>query len=378
MPRLMFTIVLTALLSHSSLCQLSTLNNYTGTWSGSGSWTGGTQPNPLTAQINDEIDIYGYITREGSLSFDNLGNNTDQIRIYDTLVIEGNVTFENNAMSLSIQSGGVMIVFGDFTANNKVDMGNGGILAITGNLTLSGGQQDYVDNGGDLYVDGTISGNGDTGDADAIDQPTTSLDGSVVTGEQDLFDFINGGGSTPLPITLANFYARPLESSVELSWTTLTEENFEYFEIQRSHNGAEFEVIDYVDGHGNSTEAIDYTYIDHKPIYGISYYRLNAVDYDGSNEIFKIVSVNYLPQTLQLDMYPNPGNGDFVNFSLALPTTPKFTRLAIYNANGGLIVDEELPTAQHQVNFSNNLSPGLYIARITIDNYTKAQRMVVQ
>lgn len=375
--KLFLSIVVFIFLNFSAVAQLSTLNNHTGLWANSGSWTSTTQPNPLTNNINDEIDVYGYITVQGDLNFDNLGNNSDEIVIYDTLVVEGNVNFETNAMSLTIKSGGLMIVFGSFSANNKVDMQNGGVLAITGDLTLNGGKQDYVDNGGSLYVDGAISGNGDTGEADAIDLPTTDLDGSVETGEQELFDFINDGGSEPLPITLGDFSVLIVNSEVELQWETRSEENFDYFEIQRSLNGDEFEVIGTVSGNGNSNERINYGYIDTAPLYGRSYYRLNAVDFDGTFEIFSSLVVNFTPDEKAFNVYPNPGNGFALNIDLFLPSKARFQELSIYGMDGVLVYSATLETDSNQIEFTSQLSPGIYIAKITLDNYASTNRIIV-
>lgn len=355
--------------------QFPTKDNYPGTWNDADSWTSG-QPSPLNTGINDEIDVYGYITRQGSLSFANIGKNSDEIIIYDTLVVQGDMTFENNSISLTVKTGGLLVVFGNFVANNKVDLANGGTMVITGDMTLSGGNQDYVDNGGGLYVDGVINGNGDTGDADGVDQPTSDLNNTGDNGEQSLYNFIQSGGSSSLPITLGRFELRSDEESVHLSWTTLSEENFSFFEVQRSSDGLHFDVIGRVSGHGFSSAAIDYVYLDDSPIYGKAYYRLNAVDYDGSNEIFQIVQVVYSPAKSIPNIYPNPSNGQVMSIQLNLDQTPRAQQLVVTDTRGRVIFESSNIMDFNQLS-QRNLPNGLYFIRIQIDNLVFNKKLVV-
>ena len=356
----------------------TTLNNFTGPWENPASWVSGSQPNPLTTGINDEADVYGYITLNGSLSFANIGANSKYFTIRDTLVVQGNMTFENNSVNLRIADGGLLVVFGDFTANNKVTLDNGGILVVTGDLTLNGGQNEYVDGGGSLYVDGTISGNGDTAAADAIDQPSTNLDGSSDEGEQSLFNFIAGSGETPLPIVLNYFEARPLNDGILLSWETLTEENFDYFEIQHSENGLDFEVIGTVEGHGFSSNPHQYAFADHTPATGWNFYRLRAIDFDGTYEVFEVIKIENRPDFSAVRLYPNPGSGEFINISVPeklLSGQP--VNLTVVDVNGAVLLRQEVTSSQVSTPFQSKLAPGLYIVSLQTMDYTTSLRLLV-
>lgn len=355
--------------------QFETKNNYTGTWNDVASWSAG-QPNPLTTNIDDEANIYGYITREGSLSFANIGNNADEIIIYDTLVVEGNMTFETNSISLKVETGGLLVIFGDFVANNKVDLENGGTMVIIGDMTLNGGSQDYIDNGGGLYVDGEITGNGDTGDADGTDQPSTNLNNTGDNGKQKLFDFIQNGGSTSLPITLGSFEAKSNATFVELKWTTLSEENFSYFEIQRSSDGFNFEIIERVDGQGFASQSTNYVFLDYTPLYGQGYYRLNAIDYDGTNEIFQTIQVVHRPESVSPVIYPNPSNGQSVSVMLHLDQLPTNQQFLITNANGRVVFESEDLT-NFNLDGLSGLPRGLYFVKIQIDNLVFNEKLIV-
>lgn len=122
----------------------------------------------------------------------------------------------------------------------------------------------------------------------------------------------------PLPIELIDFTATVEGPNVRLNWSTASEVNNDYFEIERSSDGNTFTPILSQAGAGNSTSSIDYTDLDRNPFYGLSYYRLKQVDFDGKVSYSKAVSITFdKPQGDELFVYPNPAkneivlNGDF-------------------------------------------------------------------
>ncbi|MFK7950919.1 MAG: hypothetical protein AB8G11_25290 [Saprospiraceae bacterium] len=114
-----------------------------------------------------------------------------------------------------------------------------------------------------------------------------------------------------LPVELANFKAFVQQNNtVLLRWTTLSEENNEKFEIQRSRDGKTWETIDFVEGHGQSVERIDYDWTDETVEAGINYYRLKQFDFDGKFEIHKTVSIEITSTSgLIVQAFPNPTSG---------------------------------------------------------------------
>ncbi len=369
--------LLVSLLVYSQLAQgqHQTLNDYIGAWETGASWLNGSQPDPLANGINVNISVYGYITANSSLSFA-ANNESKSIIIYDTLVVKGDMHFNNKAMDLVVEDGGLLVVFGDFSATNKISIANGGTMAVTGNMTFSDSGQDTFENIGDgkLYVDGTISGNTD---ADGIDEPTTSLDGSAEPGEQQLFNFINNEGETLLPITLSYFTGALQHKSVALAWETLTEENFDYFEVQRSVNGAAFETIGAVKGNGFTSEPQQYAFTDPSPRIGFNYYRLNAVDYDGTSELFQVISVEVKPDFSSVRIYPNPNNGD--SFTLAIPENLQggIFNLAVTDVNGNVLLEQQVAESTVQASFQSKLAPGIYFVSLETLNYTSTLRLLV-
>lgn len=111
--------------------------------------------------------------------------------------------------------------------------------------------------------------------------------------------------SSTLPIELLNFEAIQNRSSVEVNWQTASEINNSFFEIERSKNTDEWEVIGKVSGAGNSHSLLSYSIMDDFPLTEISYYRLKQVDFDKSFSYSKIAVVNF-NSTTTIKAYPNP------------------------------------------------------------------------
>jgi hypothetical protein len=97
----------------------------------------------------------------------------------------------------------------------------------------------------------------------------------------------------PLPITLLSFDANARNRDVQLSWTTATEVNNDFFTVERSADAVNFDPILVKDGAGTSTVLHNYEDYDLHPLSGISYYRLKQTDFDGKFAYSDIISVRF-------------------------------------------------------------------------------------
>lgn len=111
-----------------------------------------------------------------------------------------------------------------------------------------------------------------------------------------------------LPVTLNSFHATPLpENAVKLDWVTESERNNDFFAIEHSVDGDEWNQIGEVKGAGNSTVQNSYTWTDNTPTTGLSYYRLQQTDFDGVTTYLDPVSVyRETIRSGELLIYPNP------------------------------------------------------------------------
>ncbi len=123
-------------------------------------------------------------------------------------------------------------------------------------------------------------------------------------------DFTGNGNGSPLPITLLSFEAQPVIENVAITWTTATETNNDYFTVERSKDGLNFEAIIEIDGAGNSNEVLNYKVTDFSPYEGTSYYRLKQTDFDGKFAYSNVEAVEFGKpvQSQEWTVFPNPSN----------------------------------------------------------------------
>lgn len=189
--------------------------------------------------------------------------------------------------------------------------------------------------------------------------------------------------SSPLPIELIAFDAVVNEDKVDITWTTSGEINNDYFSIEKSKNGIDFEFVTNIAGAGNSTNVLDYSTVDYNPYKGISYYRLKQTDYNGQFTYSNLVAVEYKgdENSFNFNAFPNPNNGEqcYVNLPDGLGKEIKIT---VYNINGTEAYSNEIITSNEYSNvstidFAKKLNPGIYFITITYDQETCKQRIII-
>jgi subtilisin-like proprotein convertase family protein len=117
---------------------------------------------------------------------------------------------------------------------------------------------------------------------------------------------------TALPVGLLSFDATAISNDrVQLVWETATEQNNDFFLIERSSNGLDnWEFVSHVNGAGNSNSPRNYMTFDEAPLDGISYYRLSQFDFDGTHFVadLQTVLIDRNSET-GIEVFPNPSTG---------------------------------------------------------------------
>lgn len=96
----------------------------------------------------------------------------------------------------------------------------------------------------------------------------------------------------PLPQVLLSFDAIIVDKKVELTWSSDTENNNNFFTVEKSKDAFVFEDVVTIKGFGNYSNIMSYYDIDYNPYEGISYYRLSQTDAEGNVLSSRLVSVN--------------------------------------------------------------------------------------
>ncbi|MEO6758875.1 MAG: PQQ-dependent sugar dehydrogenase, partial [Saprospiraceae bacterium] len=178
--------------------------------------------------------------------------------------------------------------------------------------------------------------------------------------------------SSPLPITLSSFSGRYENGSSHLIWSTATEKNGAYFQVERKTEGGDFQNIGRVTAVGESTTPQHYFFDDPLARPGENIYRLRMVDRDGSFKFSSAITILVL-ETGHWQLSPNPATGQ-VTLSVYGETEPARLRLEIYNTQGRQVLAHEqiAPTLPyHQKLQIGQLPVGVYFCRLEIDGKTE-------
>lgn len=263
-----------------------------GDWNNGASWVGGVVP---VSGVDDAVIPAG-----------------------STIEITGTVNFN-----------GIIDVFGDLSIG--IFFGADGFLVMDDMSSLN------INTGSTVFIS-TIAGG----------SSTLTIGANTYTNYflflAEIIIYVAGGGTLPMsvteagvvtPVQLLFFEAKLTDNIVELKWATASEENFDYFALERSADGANFIEITQIQGMGDFFNRVDYSYEDELPLIGRSYYRLRSVDFDGYTEIFDYVMVKMEGVANQFNVYPNPiSNNQFsikTNFE-----SESSSELIVYNSLGGI------------------------------------------
>lgn len=89
-----------------------------------------------------------------------------------------------------------------------------------------------------------------------------------------------------LPVELSSFSGRNTKKGNLIMWSTDSERDASHFIIERSTDAKNWENIHYENAVGNSTNTMNYSFVDDSYDRSINYYRLNQFDIDGANTLY--------------------------------------------------------------------------------------------
>lgn len=95
-----------------------------------------------------------------------------------------------------------------------------------------------------------------------------------------------------LSVKLKDFFGNNSLGKNHLIWSTSSELNNDFFELERSEDGLIWQKIATIDGNGTTSESINYGYVDEHFRNVLNYYRLTQVDFDGTKETYQTISID--------------------------------------------------------------------------------------
>jgi hypothetical protein len=174
-----------------------------------------------------------------------------------------------------------------------------------------------------------------------------------------------GGNNQPLPVELVSFNGACEDGNVHLSWQTASEFNSSHFDVEKSRDGENWQVIETIPAAGNSHELLNYETFD-QVSNALNYYRLNQVDIDGTNKRYDPIAVSCEASSYGIFItYPNPSNEGF-NILINDNELEGEMNMNIYTAAGSITLQKRIVVKESINVFMMNekLLPGVYFIEI--------------
>lgn len=167
-------------------------------------------------------------------------------------------------------------------------------------------------------------------------------------------------GNSPLPVKLISFTAAPTNKGITIDWKSVSEENFDYYELQRAGEDLVFAPLARIENKGGHNLTTTYQYLDTRPFSGKHYYRLKSVDVDGSFEYSDLAWATL--EFSEVNAYPNPVVGK--KFVLELQDLANSPVAVIMNSRGNEVVRLAVSSGRQEISLPAQLDPGIYYLRI--------------
>lgn len=226
-----------------------------------------------------------------------------------------------------------------------------------------------VDDDGNFSNGGTTCySNGDgTGISISYSNPTITVSGLTNThfanASTSYFTIASTNIVTPLPVELITFktFCNENEGKAELRWEVESEQDEDYYTIEKSLDGISFSELIQIDAKNLGNVHTVYSYVDEERINGLTtYYRLKQTDMNGESDVLAIESVD-CSASEEPYIYPNP-----VNNEIHLVSQTSIV-VEILDMIGQTITSFSLPAGDNIVDFYQYDS-GSYLFKIVNTN----------
>jgi hypothetical protein len=177
--------------------------------------------------------------------------------------------------------------------------------------------------------------------------------------------------TSPLPIELAHFSGVCNVDEVLLNWVTQSEINNDYFTVEQSLDGENWNQLATLEGAGNSTQPNYYQHSVSNSGLSTVFYRLKQTDFDGTYTFSNPISVS-CDDTHFILVYPNPTT-NMLNIKLSEEFIGK--PYSIMNSIGQVIWTDKVSNTQFSINLTD-LPSGIYCFQLATESGVLVKKVV--
>ena len=174
----------------------------------------------------------------------------------------------------------------------------------------------------------------------------------------------------PLPVNFSGISAAQKNTGVQVSWSTASESNNKFFDVERSTDGGvTFSKIATVNTLGNSSNTKNYGLYDPAPVAGVNYYRVKQVDNDGLFKYSSTVKVSIVIDKTVVSVLNNPFTS---SLSVDFLSKPQSVNVRLSDITGKVVGTDRwsISSGRSVKTFDKaaNLSRGMYILTVLDEN----------
>jgi hypothetical protein len=169
-----------------------------------------------------------------------------------------------------------------------------------------------------------------------------------------------------LPVSFAGFNVARQNNAILIDWSTASESNSQYFEVQRSTDGTNWMTLSTVTAAGTSASLKSYAYTDRSATAPVLYYRIRQVDMDGRYLTTAIRTIKMTDTDTRVKIAAGSNNSLYLHFSATVKGTVSVKVLSL----SGQVVSQSLlsnPVGQQLIAVNSNLK-GMYMVMVTDGN----------
>ena len=179
-------------------------------------------------------------------------------------------------------------------------------------------------------------------------------------------------GNVYLDVSYISIEVSHSDGMTYLEWRTATETNNDYFIVQESLNGTDFEEVARIRGAGNSHKEQQYRFELPRILDQVYFYRLAQVDFDGSTELSDILVLDPSQyNSIDVKLWADGGK---LHINLSDIYLPDDLKLYLIDATGKVVLSSLFNNEVHSEFDITQFMPGFYYCMISTPNEVLATR----